>query len=169
MVRECRPPARRPMSSWLARRSTMATSTSAKASSAANIRPVGPPPAITTACSVIATLRSAPRRSWKMPAATRVPALVRLRTNRMSVTPDASRDSLPLDLDSKRDYAARARSCRKRPGAPYTGSGRKEAHHSFSAEQQALCCTAARRSPWLLPDLPRCLASFNRQKSSPHH
>src|ERR1700677_2346891 len=31
----------------------MATSTLASASSPANIRPVGPPPAITTACSVI--------------------------------------------------------------------------------------------------------------------
>jgi len=32
----------------------MATSTPAKANSPANISPVGPPPAITTACSVIA-------------------------------------------------------------------------------------------------------------------
>ena len=60
MVRECRPPAREPARSWLARRSTMATSTPANANSPANISPVGPPPAITTACSVIATLRSAP-------------------------------------------------------------------------------------------------------------
>src|SRR6202035_381088 len=37
------------------RRSTMTTSTSARASSAASILPVGPPPTITTACSVIAT------------------------------------------------------------------------------------------------------------------
>jgi hypothetical protein len=43
--------------SWLARRSTMATSTFANANSAASIIPVGPPPAIITACSVIATLR----------------------------------------------------------------------------------------------------------------
>ena len=50
MVRECRPPAREPARSWLARRSTMATSTFASASSAASISPVGPPPAITTAC-----------------------------------------------------------------------------------------------------------------------
>ena len=57
MVRECRPPAREPARSWLARRSTMATSTPANANSPANISPVGPPPAITTACSVIATLR----------------------------------------------------------------------------------------------------------------
>ena len=55
MVRECRPPAREPTRSWLARRSTMATSTPANASSPANISPVGPPPAITTACSVMPT------------------------------------------------------------------------------------------------------------------
>jgi hypothetical protein len=53
MVRECRPPAREPVRSWLARRSTMATSTFANANSPASISPVGPPPAITTACSVI--------------------------------------------------------------------------------------------------------------------
>src|SRR5215217_5341188 len=63
MVRECRPPARKPVRSWLARRSTMATSTFANASSPANISPVGPPPAITTACSVIAALRPASCRS----------------------------------------------------------------------------------------------------------
>jgi len=63
MVRACRPPAREPASSWSARRSTMATSTPANANSPANISPVGPPPAITTACSVIATLRPASRRS----------------------------------------------------------------------------------------------------------
>ena len=67
MVRECRPPAREPARSWLARRSTMATSTPANASSPANISPVGPPPAITTACSVIATLRhSCLRRFYGM-------------------------------------------------------------------------------------------------------
>ena len=55
MVRECRPPAREPGRSWLARRSTMATSTPANANSPASISPVGPPPAITTACSVMAT------------------------------------------------------------------------------------------------------------------
>jgi hypothetical protein len=63
MVRACRPPAREPVRSWLGRRSTMATSTPANANSPANISPVGPPPAITTACSVIVTLRSASRRS----------------------------------------------------------------------------------------------------------
>src|SRR5215510_14974925 len=54
IVRECRPPAREPARSWLARRSTMATSTPANASSPASISPVGPPPAITTAGSLIA-------------------------------------------------------------------------------------------------------------------
>src|SRR2546429_6175817 len=52
IVRECRPPARDPASSWPARRSTIATSTPAKTNSPANISPVGPPPAITTACPV---------------------------------------------------------------------------------------------------------------------
>ena len=61
MVRECRPPAREPTRFWLARRSTMATSTLANANSAASISPVGPPPAITTACSVTASLRPASR------------------------------------------------------------------------------------------------------------
>jgi hypothetical protein len=56
MVRECRPPAREPVRSWLGRRPTMATSTPANANPPANISPVGPPPAITTASSVIATL-----------------------------------------------------------------------------------------------------------------
>src|SRR5262245_16274606 len=53
MVRECRPPAREPARSWFGRLSTMATSTFANASSPANIRPVGPPPAITTAWFVM--------------------------------------------------------------------------------------------------------------------
>ena len=44
MVRECRPPAREPGRSWLARRSTFATSIPASASSPASISPVGPPP-----------------------------------------------------------------------------------------------------------------------------
>src|SRR6201996_5949439 len=71
MVRECRPPAREPITSWLARRSTMATSTPANASSPANINPVGPPPATTTACSDIGTSpTSHPRFSefWLRPA-----------------------------------------------------------------------------------------------------
>src|SRR5438105_5453589 len=64
MVRECRPPEREPMTSWLARRSTMATSTPANANSPDNISPVGPPPAITTAWSVIATLRPGELPRW---------------------------------------------------------------------------------------------------------
>src|ERR1700730_13504813 len=70
MVRECRPPAREPATAWLARRSTMATSTRANASSAANISPVGPPPVITTACFVMAMTvphdpgLAASRRVW---------------------------------------------------------------------------------------------------------
>src|SRR5919107_3425418 len=70
MVRGCRPPAREPVRSWLGRRSTMATSTPANANSPANISPVGPPPAITTACSVIATLRPA---SCRPPPAHHIP------------------------------------------------------------------------------------------------
>src|SRR6202162_1513602 len=57
MVRACRPPARERSGSGVARRSTMTTPPSARALSAASIIPVGPPPAITTACSVITTLR----------------------------------------------------------------------------------------------------------------
>src|SRR5512139_2904184 len=52
MVRACKPPAREPGRSWLARRSTMAASTPASASSPASISPVGPPPTMSTACSV---------------------------------------------------------------------------------------------------------------------
>src|SRR5689334_7313843 len=70
IVRECRPPAREPTTSWLARRSTIATSTPANVSSAASMSPVGPAPAITTACSdilaplivvVVMSARVAPR------------------------------------------------------------------------------------------------------------
>src|SRR6059058_6145124 len=59
----------------------MTTSTPANASSPANISPVGPPPAITTACSVIAAPRRTPHRTgtatsrratarltWRVPA-----------------------------------------------------------------------------------------------------
>src|SRR6187455_3461966 len=60
MVRACRPPAREPGRSWVARRSTTATSTPASASSPASISPVGPPPAITTSCSVNPALPSLP-------------------------------------------------------------------------------------------------------------
>src|SRR3979409_1700513 len=53
MVRECRPLERELSSLKLARRSTMRTPVPASVSSAASIIPVGPPPAITTACSDI--------------------------------------------------------------------------------------------------------------------
>src|ERR1700674_1897764 len=53
MVRECKPRERELSSLKLARRSTMTTSVPANVSSAASIIPVGPPPAITTACSAI--------------------------------------------------------------------------------------------------------------------
>ena len=60
---------RDPSSSWVVRRSTITTSVPAKASSLASISPVGPPPAITTACSVTGSssarmgrLRQAPPR-----------------------------------------------------------------------------------------------------------
>ena len=52
-MRAWSPPAREPSTSWLGRRSTTTTSMPANASSAANISPVGPPPATTTACSVM--------------------------------------------------------------------------------------------------------------------
>src|SRR5687767_12994849 len=61
MVRECRPPAREPGRSWLARRSTMATSTPASANSPASISSAGPPPAITADCSLIDTPVDTPR------------------------------------------------------------------------------------------------------------
>src|SRR5689334_8888695 len=51
MVRACRPRERALSSLKLARRSTTRMSISANVSSAASIIPVGPPPAITTACS----------------------------------------------------------------------------------------------------------------------
>src|SRR4029077_2116922 len=51
MVRACRPRERALSSLKLARRSTTRTSISANVSSAASIIPVGPPPAIATACS----------------------------------------------------------------------------------------------------------------------
>src|SRR5206468_1077846 len=100
MVRECSPPAREPGRSCLARRSTIATSTPANASSPANISPVGPPPAITTACSVIATLRSAPAARTPAPPR-RVPATAppvppsvrRPRATHTSTTRHAFRDS----------------------------------------------------------------------------
>src|SRR5215468_96909 len=52
----------------------MATSMPAKANSPANISPVGPAPAISTACLVIATLRSAATAGRHQPADPRIPA-----------------------------------------------------------------------------------------------
>src|SRR3954449_2847225 len=60
MVRACSPPERDPATSSLARRSTIIGFTPASASSPASIIPVGPAPAITTACSLIATFPSRP-------------------------------------------------------------------------------------------------------------
>jgi hypothetical protein len=77
MVRECRPPAREPARSWLGRRSTMATSTPANANSPANISPVGPPPAITTAWFIIASLQSFPQPRSTRPRATGTSTTIR--------------------------------------------------------------------------------------------
>src|SRR5882672_2555284 len=72
MVRECRPPAREPARSSLARRSTMATSTRANASSPANISPVGPPPAITTMLRHHPALAATPSLLYKLEVAAAV-------------------------------------------------------------------------------------------------
>ncbi len=88
----------------------MATSTPANANSPATISPVGPPPAITTACSVIATLLPPPAphlsrpplrprrptRPHRVPApAPRVPPTIRRpRGTHTSTTTHACRDSL---------------------------------------------------------------------------
>src|SRR6185369_2601438 len=101
MVRECNPPARDPASSWLLRRSTMATSTPASASSAASMSPVGPPPAITT--------------EWRLT---------------MPLFPSLLCESFRIQhshRDYVDDYAARPEACRKPPAAVYTGSGEEGA------------------------------------------
>src|ERR1700704_4106969 len=72
MVREGRPPAREPARSWLARRSTMATLTSANANSPANISPVGPAPTIKTLASGMVVTSPVVRKGRLQPA--RVPA-----------------------------------------------------------------------------------------------
>src|SRR4051794_11359723 len=64
MVRECRPPAREPGRSWLARRSTIATSTPANANSPANINPVGPAPTIRTPASRM-VIKHSRRSQWR--------------------------------------------------------------------------------------------------------
>src|SRR5579872_5771796 len=106
----CSPPARNPSRFWLSRRSTTPTSTRASASSPANISPVGPPPAITTACPLIATPQSA------------------LRPSRNAFRPLIS---LSL-LVSVHNHAARLGSCRKPPGGLYTSSGRERGFSFFS-------------------------------------
>jgi hypothetical protein len=90
MVRACRPPAREPSNSLFVRRSTMATSTPANVNSPANIVPVGPPPAITTACSIIATPRPSSRQSRPTHPIPRAP---RRRATHTSTTTHAFRAS----------------------------------------------------------------------------
>src|ERR1700683_1014149 len=60
MVRECRPPDRELSRSCPASRSTIATSIPASVNSAPSIIPVGPPPAITTACLAMGHPSSSP-------------------------------------------------------------------------------------------------------------
>src|SRR4051812_46844303 len=120
MVRECRPPAREPARSWPARRSTMATSTPANANSPASISPVGPPPATTTACPVIAAPRPASRRP---PPARRAPQPHRDPHHRFDVPvrPVRRRQHThfapPISVGSGfgRHYAARPGACFKPP------------------------------------------------------
>src|SRR2546421_4460225 len=96
MVRECRPPAREPARSWLARRSTMATSTPASANSPANISPVGPAPAIATACSVTDCEGSTPPDSLRPPKAALEAGLRGLKAVRLAPLYD---DALEGDAD----------------------------------------------------------------------
>src|SRR5882757_6821535 len=139
MVRECRPPAREPARSWLGRRSTMATSTPANANSPANISPVGPAPAITTACSVIGTLQSAPatrRRGraaphspagrtpappYRVPAtAPQVPPTARRpRATHTSATTHAFRGPHFRGLGLRRQFYGRSRVLKQAPCAPH--------------------------------------------------
>jgi hypothetical protein len=104
------PPAREPLRSWLARRSTMTTSTPANANSPANISPVGPPPTITTACSVIATLRQSRRRRTTRPRATRT-----------STTTHASRGSVGFGFG--RRFYGMIRVLKQAPCSPYVRVG----------------------------------------------
>ena len=82
----------------------------ANVSSPANISPVGPPPAITTACSVKATLRPD-----------------------TPTTTQAFRSShFPRRWLAAGDYAARQGACRKRPCAVYVGGGERAGNVRFS-------------------------------------
>lgn len=95
----------------------MTTSTPAIASSPANIRPVGPPPATTTACAVTATPR--PAVTPRVP-----PSVRRSHATRRSTTTHARRDSHVRRFWLRAgDSAARPGSCRKPPGALYRESG----------------------------------------------
>src|SRR5215204_3009669 len=144
MVRECRPPAREPARSWLARCSTMATSTPANANSAASISPVGPPPAITTACSVIATLRPASRRS---PPAHHIPRPPRrpCRTARRPTRPRAGAGPPPT-----------AASPRSPAGAPAGRLAPTARRHGPAAPRSPAARTPAppRRVPATAPRVP---------------
>src|SRR5215475_2537707 len=111
MVRECRPPAREPTRSGLVRRSTIATSTPANANSPANIRPVGPPPAISTACFVSSLLP---------------PICLRSRRDAHGVNDTGISSLLLLPLLAwAGDAEGRLGSGRKPPGVLYSGSGRR--------------------------------------------
>ena len=109
MVRECRPPAREPGRSWLARRSTMATSTPA------NISPVGPPPAITIACPVISILRPASR--W-LPPAHHIPRPPRrpCRTARRPTRPRAGAGLWGRSVSPREAHLSRGRNSRLTQG-----------------------------------------------------
>src|SRR5215831_16747629 len=141
MVRTCSPPARKPATSWVSRRSTMATSTRANANSPANINPVGPPPATTTACSIIAALPSGLRRSLSTHHNSQPPRSPAVRTLapacrvRAHYCFDPPRDPYThhntgrlhahsFGLASVGNSEARPGSCRKPPGVRYIGSGR---------------------------------------------
>src|SRR5829696_8244302 len=135
--KECRPPAREPARSWLARRSTMATSTPANANSPANISPVGPPPAITTACSVIAALRPA---SCRPPPAHHIP-----RPPRRPTRPRAGAGPPPT-----------AASPRSPAGAPAGRSAPAARRHGPAAPRSpaARTPTPPRRVPATAPRVP---------------
>src|SRR5829696_3628922 len=143
MVRECRPPAREPMRSWLARRSTMATSTPANANSPANISPVGPPPAITTACSVIAALRPASRRS---PPARHIPRPPRgpCRTARRPTRPRAGAGPPPTAASPRSPADALADRHRRHAD---TGQQLRQLRRRTAAPPRRVPATAPRVPP----------------------
>src|SRR6266481_1818490 len=111
MLRECSPPAREPMRSWPARRSTTATLTAANANSPANMSPVGPAPTITTAWLVVATRRSFSRAAAN--SAARDPHV----DNNMHI----SRDSVVSGFG--RRFYGMTRVLKQAPYAPHIRSG----------------------------------------------